>query len=665
MIDVKIDRYGRVREVRRIHIPWAELGYVVLLIVLAALAALWLSRLTDSVMNYHPITDEQLPAGATTQPLAQQLVLIVAEGLRDDASMQMPFLSSLRQRGAWARVTVPAPSLSLASCTTLVTGAGPEINEAPLMNVPAEQLQPIAVDHLFAGAKQYGLATGLAASSPWWSRLISPQWRDVSFFVNSGTPAERDRRTADAALGFLKNYSADFLLVYFGQVDETGHDFGVNSAEYQDAVRQVDSLIAQVVTAVDLQKAVVIVTSDHGQLDQGGHGGPEEPVVTVPFVMAGRQVVPGSYAPIHQTDIAPTIATILGTAIPAMAQGDIRFEMLDMPPDLKVEKVLAEGQQRLALGEVMLSHLGSGEAIALLSEETASLGVVRTSLELGNYDSAFKLAIPTVRRIDIAVQTTRLDDILDEQNRRWPQALAIALLPLVVWWWRRSLRAGYLTLAAIFAFTFPLGQGRLWSLVSDLAPRATNVVLQIGIATGLGLVVVLGWLWWERDRRAGQLVSVVLIAGLAVGAYYGLFNSPGGTYTPSAIRSVESYGRELVGRAALALGLGGAILVAGLWWERETRVKAIIGASYGFVFLLAYGLIQALAVCYWRDGLVVTWYVPDLNWLFLHATTLAELIAVASLGIALPVFTFSAIWLLGLLSRRVVPAIVKRKNFTL
>jgi hypothetical protein len=663
MIDVKIDRYGRVREVRRIRIPWTELSCIALLIAIAAVASLWLNRLANSVINYHPVVNEQLPAGATTQPLAQQLVLIVVDGLRDDASLQMPFLSSLRQRGAWTRATVPTPSLSQPSWTTLVSGAGPEINGAPLFNVPEEQLQPVAVDHLFARARGHGLATGLAASNPWWSRLIPPHWRDVSFFANSGTPIERDRRTAEAALDFLKNYSADFLLVYFSQADQVGHEYGATSAEYQDALRRVDNLIAQVVAAVDLQKAVVIVTSDHGQLDQGGHGGPEVPVVTVPFVMAGRQVIPGSYAPIHQTDIAPTVAAILGSAIPAMAQGHIRFEMLDMSPELKVEKALAEGQQRLALGEVILGHLGSGGAVDLLSDETASLGVVRTSMELGNYDSAFKLVIPTVRRIDIAVQTARLEDILDEQNRRWPQALAVAALPLIVWWWRRSLRTGYLTLAAIFAFTFPLGQGTLWSLVSDLAPAATNLVLQIGIATGLGLVVVSGWLFSRaggfsrgfKPSAKGQLVSVVLIAGLAVGAYAGLFNSPGGTYTPSAIRGVESYGRELAGRAALALGLGGTIVVAGLWWERETQVQAIIRASYSFVFLLAYGLVQALAVCYWRDGLVVTWYLPDLNWLFLRATILAELIAVVSLGIALPVVTVGTIELLGRLSRQASP----------
>jgi len=221
--------------------------------------------------------------------------------------------------------------------------------------------------------------------------------------------------------------------------------------------------------------------------------------------------------------------------------------------------------------------------------------------------------------------------------------LAAALIPLAIWWWRRSLRTIYLTLAAIFAFTISLGQGSLWSSVTYLAPIANNIVLQIVTATVLGLVVVLGWLWWQRDPRAKQLVNVVVIVGLAVGIYYSFFNSPGDTYSPSAIRSLGSYGQELVGRAILALGLGLIILITGLWWEDEIRlegkipVKTLIRASYDFVLLLAFGLIQALAVCYWRDGLVVTWYIPDLNWLFLHATTLAELIAVVTLGLALPV----------------------------
>jgi hypothetical protein len=50
-------------------------------------------------------------------------------------------------------------------------------------------------------------------------------------------------------------------------------------------------MLAEIVAALDLQQDTLLIFSDHGQIDQGGHGGHEAVTLVEPFVMLG----PGSF----------------------------------------------------------------------------------------------------------------------------------------------------------------------------------------------------------------------------------------------------------------------------------------------------------------------------------------------------------------------------------
>ncbi len=399
MIDVQIDEFGRVRQVRRIQVPWALVVSILVLALVAAGATWWVVRLIESGLNYQPALQEHPAPGAPTTPLTQQVVLIIVDGLRYDTSRQMPFLEQLRGRGAHAKSMVPTPSVSQPAWTTILSGAGPELNGAALFNAPFDDLQPIAVDHLFARAKDMGLATGLVGHRDW-SRMVPTSLRDVSFFPAEGSdPVQGDAEVAQAAIRFLRELSADFLVVHFDQVDSAGHAYGGASTEYYEAALRVDGLIRQIAQSMNLATATLVVTADHGHLDQGGHGGDEPEVVTTPLVVAGMGVMPGAYGPIRQTDIAPTIAALLGTGLPALEQGRIRFEMLDMPPELQAEKALALARQHLTLASAYLLTVNDPPTHEMLREEEENIKVAEAAAAIGNFDSAYRLVIPTVERL--------------------------------------------------------------------------------------------------------------------------------------------------------------------------------------------------------------------------------------------------------------------------
>ena len=81
------------------------------------------------------------------------------DALREDTSRQpdvMPFLDQLRGQGAWAVMHSQPPSYSEPAWTTLATGAWPEINDAPPINLEYDQLWPWTQDNIFAMAKRAG-----------------------------------------------------------------------------------------------------------------------------------------------------------------------------------------------------------------------------------------------------------------------------------------------------------------------------------------------------------------------------------------------------------------------------------------------------------------------------------------------------------------------------
>ncbi|MFF4359524.1 alkaline phosphatase family protein [Streptomyces sp. NPDC001604] len=91
-----------------------------------------------------------------------------------------------------------------------------------------------------------------------------------------------DRRVARTALRWLTRHDPDVVFVYFGATDEAGHDTGPLSPAYDRALLAQDAHLGRLLQAIDARRSdprraderwTVLVTTDHGHLDSGGHGG--------------------------------------------------------------------------------------------------------------------------------------------------------------------------------------------------------------------------------------------------------------------------------------------------------------------------------------------------------------------------------------------------------
>ncbi|MFI7152286.1 alkaline phosphatase family protein [Nonomuraea sp. NPDC050022] len=102
-----------------------------------------------------------------------------------------------------------------------------------------------------------------------------------------------DKQVTAAAENHLANTGADLTFVYLGETDEVAHDLGPHCPEYTEALHTQDAYLGRFLDAIRDrptfagERWTVLVTTDHGHVDEGGHGGTSIEERTV-FVIAAR-----------------------------------------------------------------------------------------------------------------------------------------------------------------------------------------------------------------------------------------------------------------------------------------------------------------------------------------------------------------------------------------
>ena len=493
---------------------------VALLVVIIWGSNLWMVRIRDSIVHYRSVLRGQPSLGRPGSPLVQQVVLVVVGGLRYDASLQMPYLNSLREQGTEARCKGYFPSYAQTAWTTLISGAEPEINDAPLLDVPYEEIDFLTVDDLFTEAKRANLTTALTGFQRW-ERMIPNQVLDRSFFV-SVADAEADSQVTEAALEFMRSLRPNFLLIHLGQVGYAGQTFGAASRQYRSAVRRVDSHIREIAQAMSLSRNVLIVTADHGYLANGGYGGGEEEVVITPFVMVGGRVVAGPYEEIDQADTAPTIAALLGLAMPSAAQGEILFDALVLDEAESTEKWVSWAQQRVELGNLYLESIGQ-EPLSEAAKGDAE--IAHSSLQVRNYGSARRLAQFAVQGADDEMNRARSQRIRKEQRFRLPIALLAIGVPAYVLWrrWSRTTAAFIISaLATILIYNLLFtweGHTYSFSSMGDWHTFLAEATMRMATAL-IPSILVIVWLIWRGEKRQPVEIAATNYGFALILAYF-------------------------------------------------------------------------------------------------------------------------------------------------
>lgn len=522
---------------------------IISLVLIALVTYFWADALIDSLFDYRsPLAQDPPVAGqAAGSPLTRRVVLVLVDALREDTSLDpqvMPFLTRLRQSAAWATMHSRTPSYSAPGWTTILTGAWPDINDSQPANPPDEEnVRTFTQDDIFAAAQRAGLQTAVSGYF-WFEDMLANSGIDAGFY----TPHEdnsADQDVMEAVMPWLEDPAYQLVLVHLDQVDCAGHyQGGPQHPNWNAAAARVDAMLTDIAGVLDLQQDTLLIFSDHGQIDQGGHGGHEAVTLVEPFVMLGAGVIPGHYADIAMTDIAPTVAALLGTSLPASNQGRALTDMLRLPA----------GQSAADFDQ------------ALLAQQNNLLHSYQTSL---GFDSSVQPLITSVADTAALMDALRAGRL---QQERLPRLILAALLVIV--------------------------------LVIFVVPRwkHENGWLLLGAALNLGIVNLL----------------------------YGVIANK--AYSLSALTSAS----DLILSLALYCGIGFAVawlvsmLLTGSLMRNKTEV---VHNTFTLTFLTLCLLALPILWNFYRNGLLITWTLPEFASMYFAFLCVLQSLFVALFGL--------------------------------
>lgn len=475
---------------------------IVACLLLAGGAYFWAIGTMDSLYAYRsPLRDTPpTPGQPLGEPIARRVVFVLIDALRADTSSRpdvMPFLNELRQQSAWATMHSRPPSYSAPSYSVLLTGAWPDVSDGPALNLEYEEIPTWTQDNLFSAAHRAGLKTAVSAYN-WFEKLI-PQTAVSASFYTAGEDRVADRDVTNAALPWLRDGDYQFLLVHLDQVDYAGHhEGGPQDPRWDAAARRADDLLREIAATLDLTQDTLFVCSDHGQIDQGGHGGQDPIVLIEPFVLVGAGVRPGQYGDVNMVDVAPTLAAILGANVPASSQGHVLTEMLTLTQDqLSVIQNALEAQQ----GQLVdLYQTAIGRQVAVEQGED------------------------TVAAHQYALDAARTARLNTERLPRAGLALIVVLLPAIVMFRKRGRDLAWLLGGAVlYGVLFNLRYAVLDSLTYSLSSvvGANELILYCAITALIALTV--SWLvssWGLKVFRRGPRQAAELALGLTLITVY-------------------------------------------------------------------------------------------------------------------------------------------------
>jgi len=269
-----------------------------------------------------------------SEPMAKYVFLFVLDGARYDSLLDVnnaPFINKYLEKSLLLTGNyVNFPSGTQQGITEFIAGCKPGTFSWMLFNTYREK---VPVESIVDTCKDRNIPVLLLVNRPWWNEFF-PGGENFEVigacFHNTKIIGDETLKTVEK----LDKYKNAFIVVHLEVSDLMGHEHGGNSQEYKSAIKLEDEIINKTINSLNnknlLKDSTIIITSDHGHLDKGGHGGQENVVLHTPLIFSGKGIKKGiTNEETNILDITPTISYILGTHIPSYSHGKILYNIFD------------------------------------------------------------------------------------------------------------------------------------------------------------------------------------------------------------------------------------------------------------------------------------------------------------------------------------------------
>lgn len=228
-----------------------------------------------------------------------KVLLIGIDGLmihRAISSGRAQTLASLKSDSYFAEMRVDLPTVSGPSWSTILTGTTQHVHKVVDNDFKDHNLKQTPDFLSQAKSLNPELITYAAAG---WPPLIDPtdigpviatrsedqeSGSHIIFHRDGETRGYEtvDHEVAEDALKTLTEIGPDVSFVYFCGADEAGHMHGTLKGHYFDAIERIDALVTRLYQVIKKRHQelsenwLIVITTDHGHRDEGGHGGESE-----------------------------------------------------------------------------------------------------------------------------------------------------------------------------------------------------------------------------------------------------------------------------------------------------------------------------------------------------------------------------------------------------
>jgi len=291
----------------------------------------------------HPESQQQRPV--CVPALSPRVALLVVDALRADTFFGDAFASfrAAHPEAAAGVIRTSPVSMSTAGVRSIATGTFPDLFDV-VHNWDNVASGLHGVPDL---ARAAGRQTAVYGDSIW--RELFPDGFVIAdsevrvprliYYLRAETLVD-EILVGRLAERLRKQQAPDFLVLHLVGMDHAGHRRGVKSAKYADVARRVVGHLETVVGLLP-PDTTVLVTSDHGATDSGGHGGGSDIETTVPLFAFGAGVAAGARVNINQIDLAPTLSCLMGLPFPATSLGRPAVELFAEPAAAHVDRLRA------------------------------------------------------------------------------------------------------------------------------------------------------------------------------------------------------------------------------------------------------------------------------------------------------------------------------------
>jgi predicted AlkP superfamily pyrophosphatase or phosphodiesterase len=274
------------------------------------------------------------PDPTTVGPRTRHVLVVGIDGVRLDVldRLATPRLDEVREAGFLAPVQIDedTPTMSGPCWATIATGVRIGKHGVWANDLSGNRLVAFP-DFATRLARGFGRRTLVAAA---WDPLVlardgGPLFAAPSRLVYVAAEAHTaeaweiaDEAVTVGAETMLRRDPIDAAFVYLGAADETAHLHGCG-ARYEASVENADARLGRLLDAVRSRPGyasedwTVLVVTDHGHVDEGGHGGRSEVERTAWIACCGPDVEPGAAVagddrPVRHVDVVPTVFYALG-----------------------------------------------------------------------------------------------------------------------------------------------------------------------------------------------------------------------------------------------------------------------------------------------------------------------------------------------------------------